>query len=379
MRATAALRTRPAGPRRPDSVPGQAALHNMTFTHSRWMLVCNAVVRLVQRVFAFPSEMARRGRETPPPEPIQALLPLSAWAMTCAPIAALFALVAVLAVAFFRTVAIEHDARSRHADREALAQSLEATQADIRATARDYPYWDADFENATVRWSQSFVDDNYKTDLADLLLIASETAGVRHRWVHPTASANPDALNASVRTALPQGLQRSNLTIEDQAEVFPRSYRRACNSAPLAATIISIDPETTSLLSRVGFPAGRRWPRDRRTLRPGIAPRPSGDRLHRFARRPPWTRIPGAQRGRRRADRLYLVAQSPARNDPVSQPLGDAPVRFQPFFVAVGDVGDLPLGASKPPRLPKPVAPPPKPPTMPPNAPTQPSHSSWLR
>jgi hypothetical protein len=42
-------------------------------------------------------------------------------------------------------------------------------------------------------------------------------------------------------------------------------------------------------------------------------------------------------------------------------------------------VGDRPLGASKPPCLPKPVAPPPKPPNMPPNAPTQPNRSSWLR
>ncbi|MEZ5970246.1 MAG: ATP-binding protein [Hyphomonadaceae bacterium] len=124
-----------------------------------------------------------------------------AWLGVGAPIIGLVAVIIALAVFVFASFAQDQNRAFERNSATLVFNGLEGRARMMGAIGLDYANWDAAFENVSARWNQEWIDDNFYSSVADLMILFRQNGTVRYSWASDAYDADKDSLAAIVAEA----------------------------------------------------------------------------------------------------------------------------------------------------------------------------------
>lgn len=124
-----------------------------------------------------------------------------AWIGVGAPIFGLVLVTIVLALAVFAGFAREQDRAFEETSRRLVTSAIDGRARSVGNVTLDYANWDEAFQSVTVRWDQSWVDNNLYSTVLDGMLIVRADGSVRYAWLNEAHAGRASALTAAVARA----------------------------------------------------------------------------------------------------------------------------------------------------------------------------------
>lgn len=126
-----------------------------------------------------------------------------AWIGVGAPILMLVAVIIILAVATFASFAHDQDRTFEQTSTTLVRNGLQGRARAEGNVGLDYANWQEMFDNVSVRWSQSWVESNVYSSVAEGMILFRADGAVRYNWFDEEFASQSDALTqAAVQAAI---------------------------------------------------------------------------------------------------------------------------------------------------------------------------------
>ena len=119
------------------------------------------------------------------------------WAIAAAPIFALVAFVCFLALGLLTVFAQQQDRAFEDNSRQLVTSAVDGRVSNVRDMALDWGRWNAAYDNITHRWDESWLEENFNSPIADVVLIVRD-GQVRYAWSAEGLLNSAEVVSAAV-------------------------------------------------------------------------------------------------------------------------------------------------------------------------------------
>jgi signal transduction histidine kinase len=126
-----------------------------------------------------------------------------AWIGVGVPILTLVAVIIILAVATFASFARDQDKTFEQSSTTLVASGLQGRARAEGNVGLDYANWQEMFDNVSVNWNQTWIEDNIYSSVAEGMILFRADGAVRYRWFDEKFATERNALTeAAVHAAI---------------------------------------------------------------------------------------------------------------------------------------------------------------------------------